>query len=129
MTEAAALYLCEKCDQLFAGDVCSCAENEAAVVESVRKAIENMEAIKYDNPVLNEREKTHGDYKDTARIAQQLKNASRDTFGYYRLSEVQAESLDLIFTKIARALSGDPNCKDTWDDIAGYANLVSERLK
>lgn len=85
----------------------------------------------YENPVLNEREKTHGDYKDTARIAQLLKCViyTEDKRLGGKLSQIQAESLDLICTKIARALSGDPDCKDTWDDIAGYANLVSERLK
>lgn len=31
MTEAAALYLCVTCDQLYAGDVCSCADREEYV--------------------------------------------------------------------------------------------------
>lgn len=85
----------------------------------------------YQNEVLNEREQTHGDYATTAKIAQRLKCVifCEDRAAGGKLSQVQAESLDLICTKIARILSGDPNCKDTWDDIAGYANLVSERLK
>lgn len=85
----------------------------------------------YANEVLNEREKTHGDYKDTARISQLLKNIiyQEDKRLGSKLSQVQAESLDLICTKIGRILSGDSNFKDAWTDIAGYANLVSERLK
>ena len=34
----------------------------------------------------------------------------------------------MIACKIARILSGDPNWRDHWDDIAGYATLVAERL-
>lgn len=85
----------------------------------------------YQNEVLNERESTHGDYAVTASIAQRLKNialTSEQSSGG-RLSPVQMESLDLIFTKIARILSGNPDEPDHWKDIAGYANLVSERLK
>jgi hypothetical protein len=41
---------------------------------------------------------------------------------------VQREALEGVFTKIARILSGDPNHKDHWSDIAGGAHLVEERL-
>ena len=80
----------------------------------------------YDNPILNERESSHGDFSTTAMIAQDLKSIVRGNS--HKLDNRQAESLDLICTKIARLLSGDNNCKDTWDDIAGYANLIGERL-
>lgn len=84
----------------------------------------------YENAVLNEREKTHGDFKDTANIAQRLKWVLRENPRLHgKLSQIQAESLDLICTKMARIVSGDPDCKDSWDDIAGYANLSGERLK
>jgi len=84
----------------------------------------------YENQVLNERGKTHGDYAKTAEIAQVLKVVVR---GYMEenkaeFSQTQCESLDLICTKVARILSGNPNEPDHWKDIAGYANLVSERL-
>ena len=35
----------------------------------------------------------------------------------------------MILQKLARAFNGNPNKKDTWDDIAGYATLVSKTLK
>jgi len=87
--------------------------------------------MSYENAVLNEREKTHGDFADTAMIAQSLKAVIAD----YREQmckqwpAVQLEAMDMICTKISRIVSGDNNCKDSWDDLAGYANLVSERLK
>jgi len=83
--------------------------------------------VEYENKTLNERESTHGDYSVTAKTAQMIKVAiDNNSEG---LSFVQRESLHLIATKIGRICSGDSNCKDHWDDIAGYSNLVSERLK
>ncbi len=74
--------------------------------------------------VLNDRQKTHGDFKDTAKIARKLKAV---VFVYGDdLSPVQNESLDMICTKISRILSGNPNDADHWKDIAGYATLAIE---
>jgi translation elongation factor EF-Tu-like GTPase len=83
----------------------------------------------YQNEVLNEREKTHGDYADTAAISQALKAVIRSQRAYHdACNDMQRESLDMVCTKIARILSGDPNCKDSWADCAGYSDLISERL-
>jgi hypothetical protein len=82
----------------------------------------------YENEALNEREKTHGDYGINSAVSQGIKSVMME-IGCSDLSPEQAESLDLIATKIGRICSGDPNTKDHWDDIAGYANLVSARLK
>lgn len=74
--------------------------------------------------ILEEREKTHGKFAVTAQIAQKLKsviiNSNRST------SNQQEEALDMICSKIARILSGNPNIKDHWADIAGYAKLGEE---
>ena len=83
----------------------------------------------YKNEALNDREPTHGDYRITSAIAQNLKIVIREAPDFdRRFSPRQKESLDNICTKIARLCSGDPGHKDTWEDIAGYANLISERL-
>ena len=83
----------------------------------------------YSNPVLNERETTHGDYKVTAIISQFLKRFFRDQMGWEKLSESQRESFDSIAIKMARILSGNPNEKDHWVDIKGYVDLIVSRLK
>ena len=83
---------------------------------------------KYSTAVLNERETTHGDYRDTARIAQRLKDAVRREASFDVLDDTAKESLDLICTKVARILSGNWREADHWKDIAGYSNLVGERL-
>lgn len=86
------------------------------------------------DPLLQEREKTHGDFRKTARIAIELKHIFRREQEYDSKSSVvledkdyrHGEALDLIATKIARLLAGDKNHKDTWLDIAGYAKLGAE---
>jgi hypothetical protein len=78
--------------------------------------------------VLSEREKTHGRFDNTAMYAQSFKNLMRSTLNWDRLSDVQKEVLESKATKIARMLSGDPDCKDHWEDDAGFSTLVVERL-
>ncbi len=78
---------------------------------------------------LQERKRTHGDFWAVSDLSQQLKS----TFTYFRsnstvLSPFQAEAIDMIFHKIARIGSGNPNVYDHWHDIAGYALLVEKQL-
>ena len=80
-------------------------------------------------PVLAERERTHGSFFATAMIAQRFKDVSKSTPNWNgNLTDVQRETLEAIFTKIARILSGDPNHPDHWDDIEGQARLGREQL-
>ena len=78
--------------------------------------------------LLAERRETHGDYADHAAVTQQLKAIFHNHWGWGRLDNVQRETLDMIAHKAGRILSGNPNHVDHWDDIAGYARLVSQRL-
>jgi len=79
--------------------------------------------------ILKERQATHGDYKNTSVTAQHIKGLIRGGESYPELILAQRESLDMIATKIARIVSGDPNEIDHWEDIAGYANLIVRELK
>ncbi len=79
----------------------------------------------YSNPLLNERETAHGDWRHTAALAQGIKDNWRNCRS---LSESQREALDMIATKIARILSGNADEPDHWRDIAGYATLAAEHL-
>ena len=76
--------------------------------------------------LLAERGKTHGDFTEHAKITQNLKAAIRQYHGWDRLTESQMEALEMIAHKIGRILAGNPNYADHWDDIAGYAKLVSD---
>ena len=78
--------------------------------------------------ILNEREKTHGSYASTAAMAQMLKDCMKNSQNWLTMDDTQREALDLIATKIARILSGNPREKDHWVDVAGYANLIVRDL-
>ena len=78
--------------------------------------------------LLAERGKTHGDFNEHARITQDLKFTITSAPGFARLSAAQRETLDMTAHKIGRILAGDPNHPDHWDDIAGYARLISRDL-
>ena len=70
---------------------------------------------------LNERGEQYGDFRDMAFCAQTLKAMliADD------MNSVQKEAMDLICTKLARISHGNPNNRDSWHDIAGYAQLVT----
>lgn len=77
--------------------------------------------------LLDERAKTHGDFRRTAYIAAGIKDVMRGA-GWEAVGTDKQEALDMIASKIGRILSGDPGCKEHWDDIAGYAQLIASRL-
>ncbi len=79
--------------------------------------------------ILAERGKTHGDFTDNARVMQSMKRIVHAEVGWDRLDDVKREAIHMIIHKIGRIISGNPEVKDHWDDIAGYAKLVSERVK
>ena len=73
--------------------------------------------------IIENRASTHGDYAEVSRTAQMIKAAiSRN------LPDYQREALDLIATKIARIVSGNPDELDHWLDIEGYARLARESI-
>jgi hypothetical protein len=77
---------------------------------------------------LADRGDKYGDFKEHAQITQGLKRVMRGTPKWYELTSAQKESLEMIAHKIGRILNGDPNYKDSWVDIEGYAHLVSQEL-
>jgi hypothetical protein len=94
---------------------------EYVVVEGAKSAQE-VDAI------LNTRATTYGAFKDVAQVAQEMKNAIR-MCNNSELEDDQIEALDMIASKIARIVNGNPDHVDSWVDIAGYAQLVADRLQ
>lgn len=80
------------------------------------------------NEILDERQKTHGEFATQAAIAQALKRLLV-RYGQNKLSDVQAEALGMICHKISRILNGNPDYKDHWADISGYATLVLKEIE
>jgi len=80
---------------------------------------------------LTERGGRYGSFEDHARISQQLQDVMREAhcgLGWSRLAPDQAQALTVIADKVARMLNGDPNYRDNWHDIVGYAKLVDDRM-
>lgn len=103
------------------------------VTDDMKKEMDQAVAEAYKakpirDKILTTHEATHGNYSRTAECAQTLKTVFRSQEGYANLTAVQRESLDLTCTKWARILCGNPDFKDHWDDLAGYAKLVAETL-
>ena len=78
--------------------------------------------------LLTERNSTHGDFSANALVSQSLKYIIR-SYSSGMPSQIQREALDMICLKISRIVTGDPNFKDHWDDIAGYATLAAKDCK
>jgi hypothetical protein len=78
--------------------------------------------------VLKERGETHGDWLSVAITAQEIKQIIAAGDSYAEMCFDQREALDMIATKIARIVNGDPNVRDHWHDIAGYATLAEQEI-
>ena len=79
--------------------------------------------------ILDERQKTHGDFYRIAMIAQELKDVMRRGKNWKILEDTQKEALEMVATKIARMLSGDHLYLDNVVDIIGYMTLLERQLK
>jgi hypothetical protein len=85
--------------------------------------------------LLSDREITHGNFQDTARIAQNLKTVIehevqlRHARTQSPMPYVLRESIDNILTKIARVIAGEPETEDHWNDIQGYAKLAAQYVE
>lgn len=78
--------------------------------------------------ILAERGKLYGKFHEHAEITQLLKAIMSACPKWVSLQHDQHEALEMIAHKIGRILNGDPNYVDSWSDIAGYAQLVANRL-
>lgn len=74
--------------------------------------------------LLTERSVTHGDFKDNATIASQIRKTLYTSVGFHALPDVEREAIHQIISKISRLVSSAQERQDTWTDIAGYAMLV-----
>jgi hypothetical protein len=77
---------------------------------------------------LKERGSRYGDFKEHARITQNIKRAIQDSPNWKTLADDQKESLEMMAHKIGRILNGDPDYHDSWHDIVGYGKLSADYL-
>ena len=87
-----------------------------------------MSSISKIQQILNERNSTHGYWKNQAEAACTIRGAIACCTSS-ALNPYQSEAINMIIVKISRIISGDPNIQDHWEDIAGYATLVAKELE
>lgn len=105
--------------------------NDAPTQEELDEVLETAAIL---NPtsldaVLNERGSRYGSFLKHAVITQRLKAVMADTPNWIALNDDMVEALEMIAHKMGRILNGDPTYADSWVDIAGYAQLVADRLQ
>lgn len=81
--------------------------------------------------VLSERGARYGTFAGQAEISQHIKRVVR---GYLdkrgkSLADDQMEAVEMVIHKLARAINGDADFIDHWVDMAGYSQLVADRLQ
>ena len=92
----------------------------------INAAIEAAINLRPTEALLIERGKTHGDFADHAAYTQAIKRVLYEGYND-RHTDPMRESAEMIAHKLGRILAGDPDFRDHWDDIAGYAKLVADR--
>ena len=78
---------------------------------------------------LEERRARYGRFIDHAVIAQGLQDVMRGAPNWNTLDPDIKQALSVIADKIARILNGDSHYIDNYHDIAGYSQLIENRLK
>lgn len=94
------------------------------------KLVPMPEADKVDK-TLDARAVEYGKFIEGAEVMQMIKRVVRNALDNRDkvLAHDQAEALDMIIHKMGRIINGNPDVVDHWLDIAGYAQLVADRLE
>jgi hypothetical protein len=96
--------------------------------DTTNKLTESKNATSDITSVLTERGRNYGDFRLQGSLSQYMKYCCRQHRGWNDMSGDQQEAIDMILHKIARIVNGNPNYKDSWTDIIGYATLIERRL-
>lgn len=78
--------------------------------------------------ILIARKGSHGEYMEHADISQGILEECMRGRNWTSLPRPMRESLHMFAHKMARVVTGNPYHEDHWDDISGYAVLISQRM-
>jgi hypothetical protein len=85
------------------------------------------------NEILKERGNNYGGFHTQANLAQTLKAIFEQHYSSTHpndpLPNFMMEAVHMILHKLARIGNGNPYYDDSWQDIAGYSQLVVDILK
>ena len=92
--------------------------------------IEMFDYVDQVDETLDARAVEYGKFIEGAEVMQMLKRVVLNALNNRdkTLAHDQAEAMDMIIHKIGRIINGNPDVVDHWLDIAGYAQLVADRL-
>ena len=79
--------------------------------------------------ILNQRQSVHGEFAENSRATWMIMRALQHERNWSTLSDQHRHALYMVAHKMARIVCGDAAEPDQWDDIAGYAKLVADRLR
>jgi len=82
--------------------------------------------------ILDERGARYGKFVDVAKATSDIQEAVFDNMKIDKLKLLkhdQSLAIEMICHKLARIAVGDADYLDNWVDIAGYAQLVADRLQ
>lgn len=82
----------------------------------------------YLKEVLNQRQKTHGEFSEVSKTYSDFIKILERTGFFDKCEDYHRLAIDVIFQKLARILNGDMNFYDHWVDICGYSELVKKEL-
>ena len=81
------------------------------------------------NEILTERGTRYGSFIQHSAIAQRMKRCVQDHSNWDFMTADKRQAIEVIIDKIARIVNGDPEYKDSWVDIQGYAKLAEDNCK
>lgn len=84
--------------------------------------------------ILNQRGPVYGDFVNNAKMHRKLWDAIMHglLLSGRTVSDLPPDTVtaaDMIALKLSRLFTGDVNDLDGWDDIAGYARLIANRIR
>lgn len=80
--------------------------------------------------ILQQRGSVYGLFTHNAETTNRIREAMRHSPSRWDLLPDDVKlGLDLIALKIARIVTGDHSHLDNYDDIAGYAKIVADRIR
>ena len=100
---------------------------QMGMLDEIAPPVEDADTV---DETLDARAVDYGKFIEGAEIMQMLKRVVRNALDNRdkTLAHDQAEAMDMIIHKIGRIVNGNPDVVDHWLDIAGYAQLVADRL-
>ncbi|RTL05689.1 hypothetical protein EKK58_07290 [Candidatus Dependentiae bacterium] len=77
---------------------------------------------------LNQRSSRYGTFEQNVKIVEGFKAVMEASPSYEYLTPMHKEVLGMVFHKMSRMLSGDPNYIDNVHDIIGYSKILEDYL-